>query len=102
MYLVESFDPTSFQKLTDEVVDTLWFFFPVDAQEVDGYAGEHDDQTDAADHRLGVKTEAQQQRPEHQVTHRNQQVHLRDTSGERSPSAAARMFLQLKSGSIIR
>lgn len=28
---------------TDEVVDALWFFLPVDAQEVDGNAGEHDD-----------------------------------------------------------
>lgn len=51
----------------------------MDAQEVDGYAGEHDDETDAANHRLRVKTETQQQRPEHQVAHRDQQVHLDKT-----------------------
>lgn len=68
-----------FQKLTNEVVDALWFFFPVDTQEVDGYAGEHDDQADATNHGLRVKTETQQQSPEHQVADRNQQVHLKKT-----------------------
>lgn len=74
-----SFSDPSFLKLTDERVDALWFFFPMDAQEVDGYAGEHDDQTDATNHGLRVETETQQQRPEHQVADRNQQVHLQVT-----------------------
>lgn len=37
---------------TDESVDALWFILPVDAQEVDGDASEHDDQAHATDHRL--------------------------------------------------
>lgn len=62
--------------LTDEAVDTLWFFLPVDAQEVDGDAGEHDDQAHATDNGFRVETEAQQHSPEHQVAHGHQQVHL--------------------------
>ena len=46
---------------TDEGVEAVWFAVPVDPEEVDGYAGQHDGQTDTADHRLNPQREDEQE-----------------------------------------
>jgi len=53
--------------LTDDGVEALGLVVPVDAQEVDGHAGQHDGQADAAHHGLRVQGEDEQEGPEQQV-----------------------------------
>lgn len=52
---------------TDEGVEALWLVVPVDAQEVDGHAGEHDGQANATHHGLRPEGEDEQEGPEQQV-----------------------------------
>lgn len=54
-------------QLTDEGVKAMGLIFPVDSQEVDGDASQHDGQADAAHHRLRVKGEDEQEGPEDEV-----------------------------------
>lgn len=67
-------------QLTDEGVKALWLVFPVDTQEIDGDAGQHDGQADAADNGLGVKGEDEQEGPEDEVNDRPNQTDLQDTT----------------------
>lgn len=51
---------------------------PVDTQEIDGYACQHDGQADATHHRLRPQAEDQQEGPEQQVDEGEQQADLRN------------------------
>jgi len=64
--------------LTDAAVEPLGLALPVDAQVVDGDAGHHDGQPDAAHQGLWVQAEHQQEAPEQQVDHRPHQADLQD------------------------
>lgn len=51
---------------------------PVDSQEIDGDASEHDGQADAAHHGLRVEREDEQEGPEDEVNHRPNQADLEE------------------------
>lgn len=57
--------------LTDEVIYAFWLVFPVNSQEINRHSSEHNDQPHSTHQRLRVQTEAQQESPEEQVTHRH-------------------------------
>lgn len=67
-------------QLTDEGVKALWLVFPVDSQEIDGDASQHDGQAGATDKGLGVKGEDEQEGPEDEVNDRPNQADLQDTT----------------------
>lgn len=75
---------TPYGQLTDEGIKALWLVFPVDSQEIDGDASQHDGQADAANNRLGVKGEDEQEGPEDEVNDRPNQADLQDTSQNKS------------------
>lgn len=56
----------------------MGLIFPVDSQEVDGDASQHDGQADAANHRLRVKGEDEQEGPEDEVNDGPDQADLQD------------------------
>lgn len=56
--------------LTNEGVEALRLVVPVDSQEVDGDAGQHDGQADAAHHGFRVEGEDEQEGPEDEVNDR--------------------------------
>lgn len=62
--------------LINEGVKALWLIVPVDSQEIDGDACEHDGQADAAHHGLRVKGEDEQEGPEDEVNDRPYQADL--------------------------
>lgn len=63
-------------ELTNEGVEALWLIVPVDSQEIDGHAGQHDGQANATHHRLGVEGEDEQEGPEEEVNDRPYQADL--------------------------
>lgn len=66
---------------TDDGVEALGLVVPVDAQEVDGHAGQHDGQADAAHHGLRVQREDEQEGPEQQVDDGPDQADLEGGGG---------------------
>ena len=65
-------------QLTNEGVEALWLVVPVDSQEIDGDASQHDGQADATHHGLGVEGEDEQEGPEEEVNDRPYQADLWD------------------------
>lgn len=63
--------------LTNEDIKALWLVVPVDSQEVDGDAGQHDGQADATHHGLGVQGEDEQEGPEKEVNHGPDKANLK-------------------------
>lgn len=63
--------------LTNECIEALRLIVPVDPQEVDGDASQHDGQADPAHHGLGVQGEDEQEGPEDEVNHRPDKANLK-------------------------
>lgn len=62
--------------LVNEGVEALWLVVPVDSQEVDGDAGQHDGQADATHHGFRVQGEDEQEGPEDEVNDRPYETDL--------------------------
>lgn len=67
---------TQAKQLTNQSVDPFGFVLALNTQEVDGDASQHDDHSQATNHRFRVQTEAQQHGPENHVADGDQQVYL--------------------------
>lgn len=61
---------------TNKGVEALWLIVPVDSQEIDRDAGQHDGQASATHHGLRVKREDEQEGPEDEVNDRPYQADL--------------------------
>lgn len=81
--LLLSFLKVSVNWLTNEDIKALRLVVPVDSQEVDGDAGQHDGQADAAHHGLGVQGEDEQESPEDEVNHGPDKANLKDETKQR-------------------
>lgn len=68
---------------TDEGVKALRLVVPVDSQEVDRDAGEHDGQAGATHNGLRVQGEDEQEGPEHEVNDRPYQADLKGQHGKK-------------------
>lgn len=73
---------TLLSHLTNKSVKALRLVVPVDSQEIDGDASEHDGQADAAHHGLRVKGEDEQEGPEDEVNDRPYEADLEERTEE--------------------
>lgn len=65
-------------RLTHYPVDPFRFVPPPNTHEVNGDSCQHDDHSQAADHRFRVEAEAQQHSPKQHVGNGDQHVHLHE------------------------
>lgn len=81
--LLLSFLKVSVNGLTNEDIEALRLVVPVDSQEVDGDAGQHDGQADATHYGLGVQRKDEQEGPEDEVNHGPDKANLKDETKQR-------------------